>query len=144
MQCPGCGYEADDAAVFCPQCRFQFRGIAEEPAPPGDTIIDLPERGIIADESVFEEALIPEEGSKTFTEKELRQMQVQLIQPSVLVVLIIALFSYTILYTVPFIPLSIAGLSFGITGIICLACGVFAGMIFYFLSRRSLAKFRYR
>lgn len=144
MRCPDCGYEADNAAIFCPQCRFQFRDIIEEPAPAGDTIIDLPERGIIADESIYEEPRPEEERPKMFTDKELRQMDVQLMQPAVLIVLIVALFSYTVLYTVPFIPVSIAGLSFGITGIICLTCGVVAGIVFSFLARKSLAKFRYR
>ncbi len=143
MRCPDCGYDADNAAIFCPQCRFRFRDIIEEPDMGSDTIIDLPERGIVADESIFEESQ-PEELSHAFSNKELRQLEVQLLQPSVLVVLIIALVSYTILSAVPFVPLTIAGLDFGVTGIICLACGLFAGIVFFFTTRRSLRKFRYR
>ena len=143
MQCPDCGYKADAAAIFCPQCRFQFRDINEEPVQAADTIIDHPERGVIADDSILE---VPptEERDKAFTAKELRQLEVQLLQPAVLVVLIIALVSYTVLSAVPFIPLTIAGLIIGLTGIICLACGLFFGMIFYFLMWRSLVKFRSR
>jgi hypothetical protein len=143
MQCPDCGYEADDSAVFCPQCRFQFRDIIEESAYSPDTFIDLPERGVIADESILEETR-PEESQKGFSARELRQMEVQLIQPAILIVLLISLVSYTVLSAVPFIPVTIAGLEFGVTGIVCLACGLFAGMIFFFLARRSLRKFRYR
>ena len=142
MRCPDCGYETDNAAVFCPQCRYRFRDTIEEPAY-NDTIIDMPERGIVADESVFEESQ-PEERLHAFSDKELRQLEVQLLQPSVLVVLIIALVSYTILSAVPFIPLTIARLDIGVTGIIALACGIVAGMVFFFITRRSLRKFRYQ
>jgi len=143
MRCPDCGYEADNAAVFCPQCRFRFRDIIEEPDPAGDTNIDMPKRGFVADESVFEESL-PEERSHAFSDRDLRQLEVQLLQPSVLVVLIIALVSYSVLSAVPFVPLTIAGLEIGVTGILCLACGIFAGLIFFGITRRSLRKFRYR
>jgi hypothetical protein len=138
MQCPDCGYEADDAAVFCPQCRFQFREGTEEPAAPADTVIDLPERGMIDDVSIFEEE------QKGFSLKELRLLEVHLIQPAVLIVLVISLVVYTVISTVPFIPLTIAGLSFGVTGIICLACGLAAGILFFVLARKSLEKFRYK
>jgi len=146
MQCPGCGYEADDAAIFCPQCRFQFRKGADEPlfreeinepAAPADTVIDLPEHGMIDDDSIFEEA------QKGFSRKELRLLEVQLIQPAVLIVLVISLVVYTVISAVPFIPISIAGQSFGVTGIICLSFGLAAGMVFFILARRSLGKFRY-
>jgi hypothetical protein len=144
MRCPDCGYEADNAAVFCPQCRFRFRDIIEEPEMGGDTIIDLPERGIVADESVFDEPRPEEARFKVFTAQELRQLEVQLLQPSVLVVLIIALVTYTVLSSIPFVPLTIAGLDFGVTGILCFACGIFAGIVFFVITRRSLRKFRYR
>jgi len=143
MQCPGCGYEADDASVFCPQCRYQFRDIIDEPAYTADMMIDLPERGVIADESILEETHA-EERLKGFTDKELRQMEVQLMQPAVLVVLIISLFVYTVISAVPFVPITIDGLELGITGIICLACGLFCGVVFFFIVRRSLVRFRYR
>jgi hypothetical protein len=143
MRCPDCGYEADNASVFCPQCRFRFRDIIEEPDPAVDTIIDLPERGIVADESVFEE-LPPEERSHAFSDKELRQLEVQLLQPAVLVVLVISLFLYTVISTVPFIPVTFAGIDFGVTGVICLAGGLLGGIVFLLITRRSLRQFRYR
>jgi hypothetical protein len=142
MRCPDCGHETDNAAVFCPQCRYRFRDAIEEPAY-GETIIDLPERGIVADESVFEKPQ-PEERTHAFTDRELRQMEVRLLQPSLLVVLIIALFSYTTLASVPFVPLTIAGLDIGMTGIISFTCGIVTGMVFFLMTRRSLRKFRYR
>jgi hypothetical protein len=147
MQCPDCGYEADDAAVFCPQCRFQFRNGAEEPAfrddinepaPPVDTVMDLPERGFIDDDTIFEEE------QKAFSSKELRLLEVQLIQPAILIVLTISLVIYTVIANIPFIPLTVAGISFGVTGIICLAAGLVAGGVFFFIVRRSLWRFRYR
>ncbi|OPX64546.1 hypothetical protein [Methanoregula sp. PtaB.Bin085] len=144
MRCPDCGYDADDASIFCPHCRFQFRDIIEEEPPlVPDTFIDLPERGIIADERLIDEAR-PEDPDRVLTGKERRQLEVQLLQPSVLVVLIIALFSYSVLYTIPFVPLSIAGQNLGITGIICLACGLVAGLVFYYLEKRSIRNFRFR
>jgi hypothetical protein len=142
MQCPDCGYEADEASIFCPQCRFQFRDIIEVPAQTGDTFIDLPERGTIADDDIFEEPS-PAGTQTAFTAKEIRQMEVQLIQPAILIVLIISLVVYSLIGSIPFIPVTIAGLDFGIAGIICLACGLFSGIVFFFLVRRSLVKFRY-
>lgn len=144
MQCPGCGCEVQDASNFCPHCRFQFRDIVEEESLTGaDTFIDLPERGIIADERVLEE---PRTGEilRTFSEKELRQLEIQLLQPSVLIVLIVALFTYSVLYSVPFVPLSFAGLNLSFTGVICLASGIVAGLVFHFLMKRSLRNTRYR
>jgi len=143
MQCPGCGYEADEASIFCPQCRFQFRDVIEVPAQTGDTFIDLPERGMITDDTIFEEPQ-PAGTHQVFTAKEIRQMEVQLIQPAILIVLMISLVMYSVISTIPFVPVTVAGLDFGITGIICLACGLFSGMVFYFISRRSLVKFRCR
>jgi hypothetical protein len=143
MRCPDCGYEADNASVFCPQCRFRFRDMIDEPDMGGDTIIDLPERGIVADESVFEE-IQPEERAHAFSDRELRQLEVQLLQPAVIVVLIISLFLYTVISTVPFIPVTLAGIDFGVTGIVCLAGGLLAGIVFFLITRRSLRRFRYR
>ena len=136
MQCPDCGYEADNAAVFCPQCRFQFRE-TDEPVP-GSTIPGTPVHDEDIDEVFFEET------PHAFSPKELRMLEVQLVQPALLVVLTISLFAYSLLMTVPFVPLTVAGLNIGVTGIISLACGLIAGMLFFFLARRSLVKFRYR
>jgi hypothetical protein len=138
MQCPDCGYEVDDSAVFCPQCRFQFREGADGLVTTGDMVRDVPEHGEIIDESIFEER------SRGFSVKELRQLKVQLVQTAVLVVLIISLFVYTVISTVPLIPLTIAGLNFSMTGILSLAGGLMAGTVFFVISQRSLKKFRYR
>jgi hypothetical protein len=138
MQCPDCGYEVDDTAVFCPQCRFRFREIDDTQAFPDTTVPDIPVHEGETGESIFKQA------PKAFSDKELMQLKVQLMAPTVLVVLIISLFTYTVISTVPFIPITLAGLSFGVTGIICLACGLLAGIVFFLLARLSLAKFRYR
>lgn len=137
MQCPDCGYEVDNAAVFCPQCRFQFQETDDAPFP-DTTIPDAPVYDREMDESIFEER------QTAFSDKELRMLEVQLMQPAVLVVLIVSLFTYSLIWMVPFIPITISGLSFGVTGIICLICGLFTAMVFFFLARRSLVKFRYR
>ncbi len=141
MQCPDCGYEAEDDVIFCPQCRFRFRDATGELVPEADTGTGLPGRSIIEEECLFE-APRSEVRQRTFTGKELRQMEVQLLQPAVLVVLIICLVSYTVLSAVPFIPVTIAGISFGITGIVCLAPGLVAGFIFFILARVWFKKFR--
>ncbi|MDD1683521.1 MAG: zinc-ribbon domain-containing protein [Methanoregula sp.] len=137
MQCPDCGYEVDDTAVFCPHCRFQFRDTDDRPVVPG-TPVDTPVHDVRIDESIFEQT------PQTFSDRELKQLEVQLLAPAVLIVLIISLFTYTVISTVPFIPITLAGLNFGVIGIICLVCGLVAGMVFFILARRSLRKFRYR
>jgi hypothetical protein len=49
-----------------------------------------------------------------------------------------------VISTIPCVPIIIAGLIFGVTVIISLACGLVAGTRFFVLARRSLRKFRYR
>jgi len=149
MQCPDCGYAVDEAAVFCPRCRYQFRDVVEEePLYPADTVIDLPERGIILDESVIDEDPVPRQDSppaeQRLSGRELVQLEVQLLQPSALVVLIVALAAYSLLAAVPFIPVTWNGITFGITGLICLAAGLFSGVIFLVLARYWIRSYRYR
>jgi hypothetical protein len=143
MQCPDCGYEADDTAIFCPQCRFQFReaadslqesdtGTQEDTIPPADTGMAPPQ----PDESLFDE------DPGTFSKKEQKQLQVQLLQPAFLLVLIVSLLTYTVISGIPFVPVTFAGLDFGVSGLICLAAGVLAGTVFFFLVCRSLTRFR--
>ncbi len=134
MECPACGYQADDAAVFCPNCRYQFReDTGEEPEPVPDTS---------AQEEVFENfvAEIP----RKFSGKELRMMGVMLQQSAIIVVFIIAIFTYLIIGQVPFVSVSLGSLTLGMAGLISLAAGLAAGIIFFLSSRRSLARFRYR
>lgn len=132
MQCPGCGYEVDDTAIFCPQCRFQFRKTDTLP------VVDTPADNAKSDESFFEET------QKAFSGKELRMLEVQLLQPAILVVLVISLCLYTVISTVPLIPITVAGQSYGMAGILCLACGLVTGILFFVFARSSLRKFRYR
>jgi hypothetical protein len=131
MQCPGCGYEADDSAVFCPQCRFRFRKTGPLPVP------DTPAGNVKNGESFFEET------HQAFSDKELRMLEVQLLQPAILVALGIFLCTYTVLSTVPFIPIAVAGQTIGMAGILCLAGGLVAGILFFLVTRRSLRNFRY-
>ncbi len=137
MECPDCGYQVDDAAVFCPNCRFRFRDSMDAGDESGTLIPDT-----TAQEEVFENfvAGIP----RRFSVKELRMLEVPLLQTAVLVLLVISLFLYTLIGAIPFTPVTVAGISVGVTGVICLAGGLVAGLLFFFLARRSLAKFRYR
>jgi hypothetical protein len=137
MQCPDCGYEVDDTVVFCPRCRYQFRKTDTAPAA-GAAGTHPPLHDTEIDDTFFEES------RNGFSDKEIRLLEVQLLQPAVLVVVIIALFTYSLVLNVPFIPVTIAGLSFGVTGIVCLTCGLLAGFAFYYLELRSLVRFRYR
>ena len=98
MQCPDCAYEVNDTAIFCPRCRFQFRETDTPPVVPGTTIPDTPGHDAKSDESFFEET------QKAFSGKELRMLEIQLLQPAILVVLVISLCMYTVISTVPFIP----------------------------------------
>jgi hypothetical protein len=68
------------------------------------------------------------------------QREVQLITPAILIVLLVSLVTYTVVAAIPFIPITIAGMSFGVTGIVCLACGLVAGMLFIVIARCSLRK----
>jgi hypothetical protein len=132
MQCPDCGYEVDDTAIFCPQCRFQFRKTDTLP------VVDTPANNAKSDESFFEET------QKAFSGKELRMLEVQLLQPAILVVFVISLCLYTVISTVPLIPITVAGQSYGMAGILCFACGLVTGILFFVFARSSLRKFRYR
>ncbi len=141
MQCPYCGYEVDDDAVFCPQCRFQFREVAEEQGDARDRFIKISKRGVTIDESLFEET---KKTRKGFSEKELRELRVQLITPAVLVILMVSLFVYTVISSISLPLVTVAGFTFGLTGIICLSCGLLAGIIFFAVTQWSLRNFRYR
>lgn len=137
MQCPDCGYHTDDAAVFCPNCRFQFRESAgyrdEAEAPVPDATLKRPVfQNFIAD--------LP----KRFSKKEIRLMEVHIFQTAVLVVLVVSLFLYSVFGTVEVIPFIVADLNISMTGAICLAGGLITGLIFFFLAKRSLARFRFR
>lgn len=151
MQCPDCGYMADDAAVFCPRCRFQFREafggpvFPEEEDVPGPTepFFDLPERRMIEDDPVPADTGSNErKAAEAFTEKERRFLAASLLQTSVLVVLIGAGVTWTAIAEVPFVSVTAYGLSFGIAGILSLCAGLFAGVLFFLIARRQLGTFR--
>ncbi|HSA37834.1 MAG TPA: zinc ribbon domain-containing protein [Methanoregula sp.] len=137
MYCPNCGYKVDNEVVFCPQCRFQFRE-TDSVAPAGNIVSDESGYREFVDEGINEVRL------KGFSDKELRELKVQLLQPTFLIILIISLIIYSVISTVPLIPLSIAGLTFRVNGIVSLSCGLVGGMLFLIIAQRSLKKFRYR
>ena len=125
MQCPNCGYDADDEAFFCPQCRFQFRD-SEGTRP----II------LCQEDDLFEDK--PE----TFSKKELKQLEIQLFQPALLLALLVSLGSYIIISPLPLVPVTLSGLNIPLAGPASLLTGLAAGILFFLLTRWSVQKFR--
>ena len=126
MQCPNCGYDADDEAFFCPQCRFQFRD--SEGARP---II------LCQEDDLFEDK------PGTFSKKELKQLEIQLFQPALLLVLLVSLGTYIILSPLPLVPLTLSGLNIPLAGPVSFLTGLVVGILFFLLTRRSLKKYRF-
>jgi hypothetical protein len=124
MHCPDCGYEADDRAVFCPQCRHHFE--SGEPGP----------EEILAGDPLFEEE------PTGFSAKELRHLEIELLQPSLFLALVVAACLYFLVPPLQLITFSMAGMSIAPGAGIALIVGLCAGLIFYFAERHTLKKFR--
>ena len=124
MHCPDCGYEVDDRAVFCPQCRHHFE--SGEPDP----------QEILAGDPLFEEE------PSGFTPKELRHLEVELLQPSLFLVLIVSAGLYFLVAPLRALSISTAGLSIAPGAGIALLIGIAAGLVFYYFERHALRKFR--
>jgi hypothetical protein len=120
MQCPTCGYESiAEEAVFCPQCRHQFRE---------------PEYEVIFDSPPYP---VPEQrGSRkadgdVFTKKEIRLMQVQLLQPAILVMLSLAAALYLSSGRIPELSIMVSTVEVRYGGLLCLFTGAVVAWIFY-------------
>jgi hypothetical protein len=124
MHCPDCGYEVDDQAVFCPQCRHHFE--SGEPGP----------LEILAGDPLFEEE------ATGFSTKELRHLEIELLQPSLFLALVVSAGLYLLISPLQLITISIAGLGIAPGAGIALLIGLGAGLIFFYMVRHSLRKFR--
>jgi len=127
MHCPDCGYEADDRALFCPQCRHHF--IENDEPAPGE---------ILAGDPLFEEE------PTGFSPKELRHLEVELLQPSLFLALIVSAGLFFLVAQLQSLSISMAGLSIAPGAGIALLTGLAAGLLFYYSARHSLRKFRSR
>jgi hypothetical protein len=130
MQCPDCSSEVDDAVVFCPHCRYQFKEMEEtgndQPFPartPGSKrpAIEKPE---------------------TFTKKEIKQLEIHLLQPALVLVLTVSLFLYIVTPDMSVFQIMLSGQKLELRGAMCLFVGLLAGIIFFLLYRRGVRKFR--
>jgi hypothetical protein len=132
MECPECGYDVEDGANFCPQCRHAFRetGPAFGSLVP-DPAVDSPVHAPGNDE-------IPE----GFSGKELRYLKVQLLQPSLFVVAGVAITGYLTVPQVQNYSFEAFGHSFPSGGAMCVLAGIVVGGIFYWGMSARLAKFR--
>jgi|WetSurMetagenome_2_1015567.scaffolds.fasta_scaffold16377_2 hypothetical protein len=180
MHCPDCGYEADDLAVFCPQCRHHFpENVKSDPReiPAGDLLFEGEAAGFSAkkirmhcsacghdvdDLAVFcpycghhfLESMEPDpreilagdllyEGEAAgFSGKELRHLEIELLQPSLFIALVVAAGLYFFVPPLQLITFSMAGLGIAPGAGIALVIGLVAGLIFYYMFRHSLRKFR--
>jgi hypothetical protein len=120
MQCPACGYDGiDEGAFFCPNCRHQFR------EPENDVYFDRPENdATVADDYC-------QYGAPVFTEKEIRRIEVQLLQPAILVMLVTAAALYLTIGQVPVLAVHAGGFEIHTGGLVSFFAGVIAGWIFY-------------
>ena len=148
MHCPDCGYEVDDLAVFCPQCRHHFE--SGEPGPleirAGDPLFEEEATGFSAkkirmhcsvcghkvdDQAVFcpqcrhhfpenvesDPREIPAgdpsfEGEATgFSAKELRHLEIELLQPSLFLTLVVSAGLYLLISPLQVFTISLSGLS---------------------------------
>ena len=125
MQCPDCGYEVDDAVVFCPRCRFQFREAQDSDG-----------LAIQAEDPLFEAT------PTGFSGKELRQLEVQLLTPALFLTLVISAGLYLLISPLQMFTLQLFGMSIALGASLSFLIGIAAGLLFFFLARRSLRKFR--
>jgi hypothetical protein len=125
MQCPDCGYEVDDAVVFCPQCRYQFREAQESGC-----------QEIQTEDPLFEDK------PTGFSEKELRQLEVQLLQPALFLVVVVSAGLYLLISPLQLFTIYLSGLSIALGAGLSFLIGIAAGLLFFFLARQSIRKFR--
>jgi hypothetical protein len=125
MQCPDCGYEVDDEVVFCPQCRYQFREAQDNNC-----------MEIQTEDPLFEDK------PTGFTEKELKGLEVQLLQPALFLVIVISAGLYLLIVPLQMVTIQMSGLSIALGAGLSFLIGIAAGLLFFFLARKSLRKFR--
>jgi hypothetical protein len=125
MQCPDCGYEVDDAVVFCPRCRYQFREVQDSGC-----------QEIQMEDPLFEDEITG------FSKKELRKLEVQLLQPALFLVVVVSAGLYLLVSPLQLFTLQLSGLSIAVGAGLSFLIGIAAGLLFFFLACKSLRKFR--
>ena len=121
MQCPICGYEGiDEEACFCPHCRYQFI----EPEP--DAIFESP---VLYEPPRHQTGTSKAEGR--FSKKEIHQMEVQLLQPAILLMIVIAAVSYLAFGQMPQLAVRISSVEIPYGGFLSLFVGAVIAWVFY-------------
>jgi hypothetical protein len=139
MECPECGYDVEEGANFCPQCRHRF----PEPEPEPDILAGMP---------VGEVPVLPAYGSEDFSEpatdeerfsgKELQFLKIQLIQPAMLLVAGVALAGYVTVPQLQTVTFAYRNIAVPAGGAICLFAGLIVGGIFYWGMSARLKGFK--
>jgi Zn finger protein HypA/HybF involved in hydrogenase expression len=127
MHCSVCGHEVDDQAVFCPRCGHHFPENVE-PDP----------REVSAGDPLFEQEVMG------FSAKELRHLEVELLQPSLFLVLVVSAGLYFFIPPLQVFTFSMSGLTITPGAGLALLIGLAGGLLFFYTARHSLRKFRSR
>jgi hypothetical protein len=129
MQCPACGYEgiAEDV-VFCPHCRYQFREVGED-----IYFEDLPSPAYPAR---HECAMTDQKLSK----KEIQLAKIQLLQPVVILILVIAGALYLSSPRVGQLSIMVSTLEIFYGSILCLVTGAVIAGIFYLVVAHRIGR----
>ncbi|HII99709.1 MAG TPA: hypothetical protein HA272_10775 [Methanoregula sp.] len=128
MQCPACGYDGiAEEVCFCPHCRYQFRALVPEAASDNSMLFEP------------EPVAGPADAGDLFVEIQARQIQIQLLQPALLVMLATA----GALYLAGggriadlAVTVSTFEIRYGI--FLCLLAGAIIGWIFYRIMLRRI------
>ena len=127
MQCPACGYDGiHEEACFCPRCRYQFQVPDDGPLP--ETWAPEPPAS----------APLRRKGEEKFTRKEIRQMKIQLL-PSTLILMLTILLLISVSYPrVSQLMITISGVNFPLGGLLSLGIAAVVAGIFHFLVSLNL------
>jgi hypothetical protein len=120
MECPACGYDGiAEEALFCPHCRHKFQELEF------DEMFESP--------PVYEPEQPEEHGvsGDLFVENQVRQIQVQLLQPAILVMLSTAAVLYLASGRIADLAVTVAAYEIRYGGFLCLLAGAIVGWIFY-------------
>jgi hypothetical protein len=123
MQCPTCGYESiADEAVFCPHCRHQFRELESDVVfetphfPPMDHRVRTPG----TDEKL--------------SKREIHMIQIQLIQPAVLIMIAVGAVLYAGIGPVQGMAITLSSIEIRYGGFLCIVTGAVIAWFFYRIS----------
>ncbi len=121
MECPECGYDAEDAANFCPQCRHEFKE-------PDVEFESLPSATGTEEPSSL---ATPEKNPELFSRKELQHLRVHLLQPSMLMTAGVAITGDVTVPQVRDVSFNALGQTYPAGGALCVIAGIVIGALFY-------------